>query len=405
MTDLSEMTAAEIGQPHPLANPEYVRYFLAQLRIRPTGLWQQARELSTWLETEVFPRLEDQAEAELVLEIQPDGAIKPQLPQTVPLKADQPFARLGRFFLSIGIGRLVLEHRLEWNQITDILALLYAFRCKLRKGRYPSRSVLAHLISPEGIIFSCTRTRIVDGSLHIAYTYCRGRLSTMLQWFKNRQSDLQDHRAIFRAAPKYALVIAGVALLHVGGFWLTDSWWVLVALTAAESVFVFVLVYLVLMAVGSLEYDKEEQSHRLGVAYKQLQRYARRIQDDLGRARSVQQQMLPDLNRMPLTDQLSWAGTFLPESEVGGDYFDAHALDEDRAAILFCDVSGHGMSAAFVTAILNTAFVGWVEDSRDITDFVYRLNRRVCVSTPTESFAAVFAAVYDVQNRQIEYIN
>ncbi len=404
MTDATEQSARQ-HKPQALGYAEYARYLWAQLRIRPTGIWEQGRELSTWLETDVFPLLAQAGESEMVLEIENDGSIHPVLPANLQAQRDADFRALGRFFLSVGIHRLVLEQRLEWNQITDILALLFAHRRRLRQDPVPSAGVVGRLTGPTGMLFSCTRVRLADGTLHVAYTYCISRLSAMLRWFKTRQVHFQDHRAIFRAAPKYAMLIALVALLHIGAFWLTDSWVVLTVLTVAESIFVFVLVYLILMAVGSLEYDKEEQRYRLGLAYNQLQRYARRVQDDLSRARSVQEQLLPDLSSMPLSDRLDWAGAFLPESEVGGDYFDVHAIDENRVAILFCDVSGHGMSAAFVTAILNTAFLGWVEEAREITDFVHRLNRRVCASTPTDSFAAVFAAVYDLENEQIEYVN
>jgi len=109
---------------------------------------------------------------------------------------------------------------------------------------------------------------------------------------------------------------------------------------------------------------------------------------------------------MPLAHRLDWASSFVPEIEVGGDYFDAAALDDNRVAIIFTDVSGHGMSAAFVTAIVKTAFQRWVDDGGgDIERFVADLSSGLYRMTPDESFAASFIAVYDLAAGRLDYIN
>ena len=108
---------------------------------------------------------------------------------------------------------------------------------------------------------------------------------------------------------------------------------------------------------------------------------------------------------MPFPDRLDWGSSFVPEAEVGGDYFDVAALDDSRVAILFTDVSGHGMSAALVTAIIKTAFEGWKDGGLSMTEFAATLNRLLCNVTPTESFAAVVLAIYDARTRELSYVN
>jgi sigma-B regulation protein RsbU (phosphoserine phosphatase) len=167
----------------------------------------------------------------------------------------------------------------------------------------------------------------------------------------------------------------------------------------------FATLFLLLMSIGSVRYDNEEKAHRLTLAYERLRRYADRIARDLRRARSLQEKLLPDGSKMPLPDRLEWAWSFVPEAEVGGDYFDAAALDDSRVAILFTDVSGHGMSAALVTAIIKTAFEGWKDGGLPMTEFAQTLNRLLCNLTPTESFAAVVLATYDARTQQLSYVN
>lgn len=179
----------------------------------------------------------------------------------------------------------------------------------------------------------------------------------------------------------------------------------LLAATTASALIVFGFSHLFFMTIGGLVYDNEEQGHQLQRAYAQLGLYAARIQQDLKRARRVQQQLLPDLKHMPVPARLERAARFLPESEVGGDYFDAAALDSERVAIIFADVSGHGMSVALVTTIIKMAFLDWVEQQRDLPHFLEQLNRRLHRVTPQESFAAVFACVLDTRTGLVTYKN
>ncbi len=386
-----------------LCSFENLRYRLRRWLIRPTPIWSDARRLGLTLETQWLATLQEENEESLILRVGPEGQIQPRFPAGLETESDDPFSELGRFLLSVGIVKLDLDARLESNQFTDLITLLYSLRKPLSKQS--RRGAPAKLRSDQGLLFACTRTRIFEESLEVRYTYCMGALSRVLQWFKRTSGHFNDHRALYRVAPRYALLVALIAVLHLFTFWLTDNWWVVLVATLVEASALFVLVYMVLMAVGSLEYDNEEKSYRLGRAYGQLQKYTRRIQDDLSRARKVQQQLLPNLDDMPLSDRLEWAAHFQPESEIGGDYFDCHLIDSNRLAVIFCDVSGHGMSAAFVTAIIKTAFQGWVESNETMVDFAQRLNRRLCRNTPVESFAAIFLAVYDADSSELEYVN
>ena len=62
------------------------------------------------------------------------------------------------------------------------------------------------------------------------------------------------------------------------------------------------------------------------------------------------------IRKSPFPQQLSFAHVFLPEMAVGGDYYDLKQLDDRRVALLMADVSGHGMSAAFITGLIKTTF-------------------------------------------------
>jgi sigma-B regulation protein RsbU (phosphoserine phosphatase) len=161
--------------------------------------------------------------------------------------------------------------------------------------------------------------------------------------------------------------------------------------------------YLFFMTVGSVEYDNEEQAHTLKRAYDQLRLSADRIKSDMDRARSIQRRLLPKLTNMPLYGHLAWAASFEPQEEVGGDYFDVGMTGRGTVAVIFADVSGHGMGAALITVILKSTFESWLEHDDEILSLVTKINRRLVELTPDASFAAVTVGVYDPQHRAFSY--
>jgi phosphoserine phosphatase RsbU/P len=79
------------------------------------------------------------------------------------------------------------------------------------------------------------------------------------------------------------------------------------------------------------------------------------LTEQLRLAGLVQQDFLPA--KLPNTDQLRWAVTFLPAEWVSGDIYDIARLDEDHIGFYIADVVGHGMPAALLTIFLKQAMV------------------------------------------------
>jgi sigma-B regulation protein RsbU (phosphoserine phosphatase) len=231
------------------------------------------------------------------------------------------------------------------------------------------------------------------------------RFSWLVAWFKDRQRHLQDHRALFRAAPRYGAVLGLAPLAVFLLYYLTGNASLLLVTSLLAAAGIFATTFLFFMTVGSLVYDNEEKAFRLEKANAQLRVYSDWIRGDLERARAVQQMLLPDFTDMPMADRLEWGASFVPEEEVGGDYFDAACLDDGRMAVLFADVSGHGLSAALITAIIKATFQGWTERGGPIEDFVSQLNKRLFDLTPRHSFAAVAIGIFDPSSMEFTYCN
>ncbi len=62
----------------------------------------------------------------------------------------------------------------------------------------------------------------------------------------------------------------------------------------------------------------------------------------------MQYKILPD--RTPRFDKLEISAVFIPAFEVGGDYYDFFQLEDGKLGFVIADVSGKGISAAFIMA-------------------------------------------------------
>jgi serine phosphatase RsbU (regulator of sigma subunit) len=391
-------------EPEPPVRVKMARFVAASLMLRANPLWKDINTFSGWFENECRVINATGNREAVRIEISCEGFAR--LSDGDELTPLQNWRRLWSFLADFGIRHLELDPRLESNQVSDVLTLIFDNRRDLRRKKPRSMpSIASQLRSARGITFACAVTRIEDDALIVDYSYCMTRFSRVVAWFKKRQRHLQDHRALFRAAPRYGVVLGlaplGVFLLYYvnGGFW------PLLITSAIAAAGVFGTTYLFFMTIGSLVYDNEEKAFRLAKANRQLRLYADWIHGDLERARVVQQMLLPDFNNMPMTDRLEWGASFIPEEEVGGDYFDAANLDETRVAVLFADVSGHGLSAALITAIIKATFQSWTERDGSIEDFVRQLNRRLFNLTPPQSFAAVATGIFNLSTMEFVYCN
>lgn len=85
------------------------------------------------------------------------------------------------------------------------------------------------------------------------------------------------------------------------------------------------------------------------------------IAKDLRIARNIQRGIIPQ--KIPDWQGLQFAVSFMPMQEVSGDYYDYFNFGSNRLGVLLCDVSGHGVPAAFITAISKLLFTNYKLDS------------------------------------------
>jgi serine phosphatase RsbU (regulator of sigma subunit) len=108
-------------------------------------------------------------------------------------------------------------------------------------------------------------------------------------------------------------------------------------------------------------------------AHETVARQLLTINKELKLARDVQRSILPQA--VPQIQGLEIAARYLPMSSVAGDFYDFVGVDDDHLGALIADVSGHGLSAALIASMLQTALAAQSPHAPDPAEVLSGLNR------------------------------
>ena len=132
------------------------------------------------------------------------------------------------------------------------------------------------------------------------------------------------------------------------------------------------------------------------------------MEQDLLMAREVQLALLPQSHPQLVACGLTLrtAHRFHPAGGVSGDFFDVLHLSDNSTGILVCDVMGHGVRSALVTAMVRAVIEELKPIAADPALFLTRLNRDLTnILRQTGSLIFVTAAyvVIDLSCKRIRY--
>jgi sigma-B regulation protein RsbU (phosphoserine phosphatase) len=144
----------------------------------------------------------------------------------------------------------------------------------------------------------------------------------------------------------------------------------------------------------------------------QVAEYHAQIEADLDLARSLQRSLLPD--RYPTFPQratvdqsaLRFGHRFLPAARLAGDFFEVIQLSDTRAGVFICDVMGHGVRSALVTAMIRALVDDLAPGTADAGLFLTEMNRRLAElfkHADGSLFATAFYLIADTATGQTRY--
>ncbi len=160
--------------------------------------------------------------------------------------------------------------------------------------------------------------------------------------------------------------------------------------------------------------EQHAQSEKLKIYSEALAEKQAQMDQELALAREVQFALLPQsYPRFPRSateaaSALKFSHSYLPEGRVGGDFFTISQLSDTQAGVLICDVMGHGVHAALVTAVQRVLVEEIHNVAHDPGAFLGELNRKLhhfFEPLPTSMFVTAFYAVIDVAAGIVRFSN
>jgi len=138
------------------------------------------------------------------------------------------------------------------------------------------------------------------------------------------------------------------------------------------------------------------------------------MEAELAMAREVQQTLLPQQYPIipkgadPDTAALRFAHHWQPSSAMAGDFFEIVPVSDTAVGLFLCDVMGHGVRAALVTALLRGLLTQAGPNSANPAAFLCDLNRElrdILRRSDTMVFATAIYLVADVQAGEVRIAN
>ncbi len=120
-------------------------------------------------------------------------------------------------------------------------------------------------------------------------------------------------------------------------------------------------------------------------------------------AQTLQAGMRNDLGSVPGITADSLYSSATRQALVGGDFYTLIRLPDDRAVMILGDVSGKGVEAASMSALVKTALTAYAWEGASPARMARSLNRMVMSFSRVETFVTVFIAKLDLRHGRATY--
>jgi serine phosphatase RsbU (regulator of sigma subunit) len=169
------------------------------------------------------------------------------------------------------------------------------------------------------------------------------------------------------------------------------------------TVVVVVIANIIMFAVEEFSRKLRERNELLEQTVEKGTIALQQQEEELKRAREIQQMLLP--NTLPQLSGAQVAAAWQPAREVGGDYFDVIQLDHKRIGICVGDVSGKGITAALLMANLQASFRAFATADATPQAVCTKLNKFLCANIASGKFVTFFYAIFDAESKTLTYEN
>ncbi len=152
----------------------------------------------------------------------------------------------------------------------------------------------------------------------------------------------------------------------------------------------------------------------LATSREELRRKNEMMEEDLKMANEIQLAMLPQVFPVfpagvaPSDSLLRFCHRYTPTGTVGGDFFNVFQISPSKAGVFICDVMGHGVRSALVTAMIRALVEELRTDTSDpghLLTIINRDIRNILKQTGSPLFTTAFCLVVDIEKKTYSFSN
>lgn len=148
--------------------------------------------------------------------------------------------------------------------------------------------------------------------------------------------------------------------------------------------------------VEFLEYVQEIKE-----SYTKLADLNAQITEDLEQARVTQLALLPQ--SFPDFPSIRIAAKYFPMQETGGDFYDVIHLGNDKVGLVVADVTGHGVSAALISAMISGLVKTFSSSDTSPSTTMGAVNQTLYEKIPEDKFATAFYGIFDQKSKILRF--
>ncbi|WP_082116176.1 PP2C family protein-serine/threonine phosphatase [Hymenobacter terrenus] len=127
------------------------------------------------------------------------------------------------------------------------------------------------------------------------------------------------------------------------------------------------------------------------------------VRKEIEIAQEVQAMLFP--RKLPNDSHLAIERSYVPHTEIGGDYYDVVEIDTDRLLLCVADVSGKGVPASLLMSNFQAGLRTLLRQGVELATIVPELNHLLFRNSGGEKFITAFLGIYDRRTRHLHYVN
>jgi len=129
----------------------------------------------------------------------------------------------------------------------------------------------------------------------------------------------------------------------------------------------------------------------------------KRMEEQLAVGSHIQRRLLPA--KEPTVAGYELFSGYQSCFEVGGDYYDFIEKEDGKLALVIADISGKGVGAAILMAVLQASLRALVNIVAEPAELIRQLNKVLVKSSPDNKFATIFYAELNKETHELEYVS